>query len=153
MFQTFSVSMDIPALCGSYFPVKGQEVVERRIERNSWLMSSWLFHPSFLLCSFSSFWHLGKACCFTGFAVIISSGRLLRETHLSNLWGKKMQRENIGCDPCSLKQFQIVRIFFSLPFLPETAWVLFLFPVLSFSHLSSSILSRSSGSCRIRFVL
>lgn len=27
-------------------------------------MSSWLFHPSFLLCLFSSFCHLGKACCF-----------------------------------------------------------------------------------------
>lgn len=56
--------MFLHLLCGSYFPVKGQEVIEMRIERNSWLMSSWLFHPSFLLCLFSSFWHLGKACYF-----------------------------------------------------------------------------------------
>lgn len=51
-------------LCGSYFPVTGQEVIEMRIERNSWLMSSWLYHPKFLLCLFSSFWHLGEARCF-----------------------------------------------------------------------------------------
>lgn len=56
--------MFLHLLCGSYFPVKGQEVIEMRIERNSWLMSSWLYHPSFLLCLFSSFWHLGKTRCF-----------------------------------------------------------------------------------------
>lgn len=91
--------MFLHSLCGSYFPVKRQEVIEMRTERNSWLMSSWFSHPNFLLCLFSSFWHLGEAHYFhTIFYDHISRQRRGEGPLVRTM--VKESKEKIICDPC-----------------------------------------------------